>query len=132
MAAEDARFAKDVRRKVDRALREVDHLQISAAAAGLTAATALLNAWQSRRDRELDAQEGAISAEALRDAIHLEDLVHEDHIVIHATMGSGQAAPVPGPADEHRPGTAPSPPALSSAHRDCTESRDQRSSAIRT
>ena len=45
----------------------------------------------------------------------VEDLVHEDHIVIHATMGSGQAAPVPGPADEHRPGTAPSPPALSSA-----------------
>ena len=45
----------------------------------------------------------------------VEDLVHEDHIVIHATMGGGQAAPVPGPADEHRPGTAPSPPALSSA-----------------
>ena len=77
VAAEDARFAKDVRRKVDRALREVDHLQISAAAAGLTAATALLNAWQSRRDRELEAREGAISAEALGDAIHLEDLVHE-------------------------------------------------------
>ena len=77
MAAEDARFAKDVRRKVDRALREVDHLQVSAAAAGLTAATALLNAWQSRRDRELDAREGPVSAEALGDAIHLEDLVHE-------------------------------------------------------
>ena len=45
----------------------------------------------------------------------VEDLVHEDHIVIHATMGGGQAAPVPGPADEHRPGSAPSPPALSSA-----------------
>ena len=45
----------------------------------------------------------------------VEDLVHEDHIVIHATKGGAQAAPVPGPADEHHPGAAPSPPAHSSA-----------------
>ena len=44
----------------------------------------------------------------------VEDLVHEDHIVIHATgqHGGAQAAPTPGPAEE-RPPSPPSPPALS-------------------
>jgi len=44
----------------------------------------------------------------------VEDLVHEDHIVLHATgqHGGAQAVPTPGPAED-RPPSPPSPPALS-------------------
>ena len=39
----------------------------------------------------------------------VEDLVHEDHIVIHATMGGGQAAPSPSPSPSPHPHPHPHP-----------------------